>query len=92
MNTRIEIEYCTGCRWLLRGAWVAQEILSTFEDVVDEVALIPGKDGVFQVRLGDEMIWCRKRDHGFPQPRELKQRVRDLVARDRDLGHIDENP
>ncbi|MBR58560.1 MAG: SelT/selW/selH selenoprotein [Myxococcales bacterium] len=90
MTVRIEIEYCTGCKWLLRGAWVAQEILSTFEAELDEVALVPGKDGIFQVRLADTLIWCRKRDQGFPQPKELKQRIRDLVAKDRDLGHIDE--
>ena len=28
---RIEIEYCTQCRWLLRAAWMAQELLTTFE-------------------------------------------------------------
>lgn len=28
---RLEIEYCTQCRWLLRAAWMAQELLTTFE-------------------------------------------------------------
>lgn len=23
--------YCTGCKWMLRAAWAAQELLSTFE-------------------------------------------------------------
>ncbi|MGL5495811.1 MAG: Rdx family protein, partial [Aeromonas sobria] len=27
---RIEIRYCTLCRWMLRAAWLAQELLSTF--------------------------------------------------------------
>lgn len=27
----LAIEYCTGCRWLLRAAWMAQELLTTFE-------------------------------------------------------------
>ena len=44
---RIEIEYCTRCRWLLRAAWMAQELLSTFEAELGEVALIPGGSGVF---------------------------------------------
>ena len=30
-SPRIEIEYCTGCRWGLRAGWVAQELLVTFE-------------------------------------------------------------
>lgn len=29
---RVSITYCTQCRWLLRAAWLAQELLTTFED------------------------------------------------------------
>lgn len=42
MSGRVEIEYCTQCRWLLRAAWMAQELLTTFETELDEVALKPG--------------------------------------------------
>ena len=38
---RVEIEYCTQCRWLLRAAWMAQELLSTFEAEIGEVAPRP---------------------------------------------------
>ncbi|KAJ3150459.1 Glucose-repressible alcohol dehydrogenase transcriptional effector [Geranomyces michiganensis] len=48
---RIEIEYCPACRWLLRAAWVAQELLTTFEKEVGEVALQPGPSGTFTVRI-----------------------------------------
>ncbi|KAH8071239.1 hypothetical protein JL721_4677 [Aureococcus anophagefferens] len=27
----VRIEYCTGCRWMLRSAWLAQELLTTFD-------------------------------------------------------------
>jgi selenoprotein W-related protein len=88
---RIEIEYCTGCRWLLRAAWVAQELLSTFEKELDSVTLVPGTEGgIFEIRLNDETLWSRK-DHGrFPEVKELKQLVRDVVAPERDLGHVDQ--
>ena len=39
----ISIEYCTGCRWLLRSAWFAQELLTTFEGELASVQLIPSK-------------------------------------------------
>ena len=39
---RITILYCTQCNWLLRSAWMAQELLQTFTDSLGEVALIPG--------------------------------------------------
>jgi selenoprotein W-related protein len=89
-QARIEIEYCTGCRWLLRAAWLAQELLSTFEQDLAEVALIPGKTGgIFEVRLDGQTIWSRAGQDRFPEAKELKQRVRDLVVPDRDLGHVD---
>ncbi|MCR9094308.1 MAG: SelT/SelW/SelH family protein [bacterium] len=87
---RVEIEYCVGCRWLMRAAWTAQELLTTFENELAEVALVPGRTGgVFVVRLGDEVVFDRKEEGGFPELRELKQRIRDRVAPERDLGHSD---
>jgi selenoprotein W-related protein len=86
---RVEIEYCTQCKWLLRASWTAQELLTTFADELHEVCLIPGKGGVFQVRLNGEVLADRKRDEGFPDLAELKQKLRDRVAPDRLLGHSD---
>jgi selenoprotein W-related protein len=34
-------------------------------------------------------IWERKADGGFPEAKELKQRLRDLIDPERNLGHID---
>ena len=87
---RVEIEYCVGCRWLLRAGWTAQELLTTFEAELAEVALVPGRtSGVFVVRLDGEVLFDRKQEGGFPELRALKQRIRDRVAPDRDLGHSD---
>lgn len=91
MNTkaRVSIVYCTQCNWLLRSAWMMQELLSTFGQELGEVALIPGEGGVFEIRVEDELVWERKRDGGFPDARLLKKLVRDIIAPDRDLGHTD---
>ena len=88
-GARIEIEYCTQCRWLLRAAWTAQELLVTFEDALAGVTLVPGKGGVFEVRADEEVIWSRKAEGRFPELRELKQRLRDRIAPDMPLGHSD---
>ena len=91
MKFRIVIEYCPGCRWLLRSSWMAQEILTTFENEIDEVTLKPRKDknGVFQITCNKGLIWCRERDKGFPDIKELKQRIRDYVLPEKELVHID---
>ncbi|GJD96166.1 SelT/SelW/SelH family protein [Methylobacterium iners] len=86
---RLAITFCTQCRWLLRAAWMAQELLSTFGDEIGEVALVPGTGGVFLITCGPDTIWDRASDDGFPDVKTLKQRVRDRLAPSRDLGHID---
>ncbi len=86
---RVEIVYCTQCRWLLRAAWMAQELLTTFAAELGEVALVPGTGGVFEIRADDQLIWSRAAQGGFPDLKELKQLVRDRVAPGKDLGHAD---
>jgi selenoprotein W-related protein len=88
-SPRVEIEFCTQCRWLLRAGWTAQELLTTFDGELGEVALIPGTGGVFEVRVDGQTIWSRKGEGRFPEMKELKQRLRDVVAPERDLGHSD---
>ena len=89
MSNRVEIHYCTQCRWLLRAAWMAQELLTTFTDDITELSLCPGQGGVFQVIANGKTIWCRKEAGRFPEITELKKLVRDEVAPERDLGHLD---
>lgn len=89
MTHRVTITYCMQCRWLLRAAWMAQELLSSFEDELAEVALRPGRGGVFDITLDDQIVWSRATEGRFPDIKELKQRVRDCVAPGRDLGHVD---
>ncbi len=86
---RVAIEYCTQCRWLLRAAWMAQELLNTFGTDLTEVALLPCTGGIFRITVDGEQVWERRADGGFPEITILKQRVRDRVAPSRDLGHID---
>jgi selenoprotein W-related protein len=68
---------------------MAQELLTTFETELGEVALIPGTGGIFEVRVNDTPIWSRAAQGRFPELKELKQLVRDEVAPEKDLGHSD---
>ncbi|HVJ40760.1 MAG TPA: SelT/SelW/SelH family protein [Dongiaceae bacterium] len=92
---RIEIEFCTQCRWLLRAGWMAQELLTTFQDEIGEVALIPGTGGIFEIRAlgpaieGRRLIWSRKAEGRFPELKDMKQRLRDVIAPEKPLGHSD---
>ncbi|KAL2283478.1 hypothetical protein FJTKL_09820 [Diaporthe vaccinii] len=115
---RVTIKFCTQCKWMLRAAYYAQELLSTFSTSLGEVALQPSTGGTFTVEIfhsptttspssasppqpgpggaggispARTVLWDRKADGGFPETKELKRRVRDVIEPGRDLGHVDRN-
>lgn len=85
----MEISYCRRCRFVLRATWLAQELLFTLGEQLAEVALVPGQDGIFTVVLDGELLFDRNSAGRFPEPKEIKQAIRDRLAPDMDLGHSD---
>jgi selenoprotein W-related protein len=75
---------------------MAQELLTTFEKEIGEIALVPGTGGVLDIRVNEEIIFSRKKQGVFPELNELKQLIlvtvspqinpRDTV--DRQFKHI----
>lgn len=90
-SPHVTIKYCTGCRWLLRAAWDAQELLTTFQDDLSAVTLMPTQEpaGQFVVFLDDVIIWDRAAEGRHAEPKELKQRIRNIISPNRSLGHSD---
>jgi len=94
---RVEIQYCTQCRWLLGAAWLAQELLTSFEEELGGVTLVPASGGTFEIIINNDpiggLIWSRKHEGRFPEAKEVKQRIRDCLFPDKTLGHSDlKNP
>jgi selenoprotein W-related protein len=93
MKPTVTIEYCPRCGWLLRAAYMAQEILSTFTDDIKQVSLLPSETGgAYKIFIDDKKIFDRKEYNGFPEIKEIKQLVRDIVNPEKDLGHADRKP
>ncbi|KAI0460676.1 hypothetical protein F5B21DRAFT_452838 [Xylaria acuta] len=109
---RVTIRFCTQCKWMLRAAYFAQELLSTFSTSLGEVALQPATGGIFVVEIyyadpaastatatttqadpspmvQRRVLWDRRAEGGFPETKQLKRRVRDVIEPDRNLGHVD---
>ncbi|HSB93316.1 MAG TPA: SelT/SelW/SelH family protein [Flavitalea sp.] len=88
----IKIEYCPKCRWMLRAAYMAQEFLTTFEDIVGGVMLIPSEvNGRFFISVDERIVYDRKASGGFKEIKDLKQLVRDVIAPGMALGHSDKS-
>lgn len=93
MKPTITIEYCPKCQWLLRAAYMAQELLTTFGAELKSVSLQPSDvSGDFHISINGKKIFDRKEYGGFPEIKELKQWVRDEVNPGRSLGHADTKP
>ena len=92
----VSISYCTGCRWLLRAAWYAQELLSTFETEINSISLIPcrppTKGGCFVIAVDNAVVWDRTEQQRFPKVTEIKQVLRDVIDPSKPLGHSDNKP
>ena len=86
---KIEIVYCKKCRWLLRTTWIAEELLTSFDEELSEVSLKPGTGGLFEIRVNNQIIWSLKDKGRFPEIKEIKKLVRDEIAPEKTLGHTD---
>lgn len=90
MKPQITIEYCPRCGWMLRAAYMAQELLTTFSEELHGVLLQPSDiSGTYQIRVNETAVFDRETESRFPEIKELKQLVRDVVAPDKSLGHSD---
>jgi selenoprotein W-related protein len=87
MAARIEITYCRKCRFMLRAAWMAQELLATFEDEITEVVIRPGAGGILEVTLEGEVIASNRDSKQMPELGEVKRAIRDRIAPGRRIGH-----
>jgi selenoprotein W-related protein len=89
-KARVTIIFCTRCKWMLRATWMAQELLSTFEQELEAITIKPDDTGgVFEIHVDDHLLFSRAAYGRFPEIKELKQLMRDVVAPGRNLGHID---
>ncbi len=86
----VTIEYCPKCGWLLRAAYMAQELLTTFVEELQSVTLQPSEiGGRYTVFIDGKQVFDRKKVGHFPEAKELKQLVRYIIAPEKTLGHSD---
>ena len=86
----VTVEYCTKCKFMMRSAWIAQELLQSFEGDIDEAVLKPCEiPGIWRIYANDQQVWDRKTERGLPEMKDLKRRVRDIIAPDKNLGHAE---
>ena len=76
----VSITYCVICNFRGRAAWLEQELLAAHEGDIAEVALIPAREGLFEVRFDDQLVFSRREQDRFPEPREVKDALREALG------------
>ena len=76
----------------MRAAYMAQELLTTFNDDIKSVTLQPSDTGgAFFIYVDNELLFSRKATGHFLEIKVIKQMVRDKVNPGKSLGHADRN-
>jgi selenoprotein W-related protein len=58
----VEIEYCVPCGFLPRAEDVQHQLLETFGEELDRVALVTGDHGVFRVDVDGDTVFDKTED------------------------------
>lgn len=62
---------------------MAEELLSAYQHIIDELRLITGSGGAFEVRVNDELIYSKKTlQKRHAEPGEILAMFRDIVGPD----------
>src|SRR6267154_2298698 len=72
---RLEIEFCTACKFQGRAFWLARELFDRRPDLADEYVLVPSSNGVFIVRFDGDVVWDYAKTDRFPEPKEVREAI-----------------
>jgi selenoprotein W-related protein len=54
--------------------------LQELEQEIESLSLVPGKGGMLDVRIDDEVVFSNKSAGRFPEPRDIKDMVRSAAG------------
>ncbi len=72
---RLEIEFCTACKFQGRAFWLVREVFDQRPDLADEFVLVPSSGGVFIVRYDGQTVFDYKTERRFPEPKDVREAI-----------------
>jgi len=62
---------------------VAEELLSNYQHIIEELRLVTGRGGVFEVRINDDLVFSKKTmQKRHAEPGEILALFREIVGPD----------
>jgi selenoprotein W-related protein len=59
---------------------MAESLLTEFEQSIEELTLIPSSGGVFEVTVGDELVYSKKATGRHAEAAEVLESVRSVIS------------
>lgn len=79
MKKNIIIEYCTAWGYLPRAVALTDNLLGEHKNKIAELKIIPSSDGVFEITIGDKLIFSKKELGRFPEENEIEEIVKKQI-------------
>lgn len=76
---RISISYCAPCQFLSRATWIAQELLTTFQEYTQSLELVPSRGGVLDITVNGTIVFSKHQAGRYPELRELRESTAALL-------------
>lgn len=74
--TSVEIEYCVPCGMLGRAQDLQETVLDTLGQQVEEVSLVTGDNGIFEVRVDGDVVFDKSTEYDEDEiVKEVRARV-----------------
>ena len=72
----VAIEYCAPCEYLPQAVELGHHLLFEFQGYIKTMSLVPASQGIFNVYIGDELVYSNENKETFPRLEEMKQAFR----------------
>jgi selenoprotein W-related protein len=72
----VEIKYCVPCKYLPLAMKHTEQLLSEFGEDITAVKLVPGDQGVYDIKVGGKLIYSSTKERRFPDYEVLQAAVK----------------
>lgn len=79
MKKTISITYCTSWGYIGRAVALTRSLLNEHKNNLEMVKLIPSEGGVFEIHLGEDLIFSKKELDRYPEKDEVEDLIRDAL-------------
>lgn len=72
----IRIEYCTAWGYLDRAVALTANLLNEHKNNIKSIVIVPSSGGVFEISVGDQLVFSKKKLARFPDNEEAENLIR----------------